>query len=132
LRGKSSLCIHGTLPSPRAYAPTYSITLASTSKGAVRSERGISSYADAEDDGFFELKSEGRAIKWNPTLQSKRPMDMIGIDQRRMRLRPMRSMRRRAAQVMKKLVTATVREVRVGLSNPRIVKIVAEKYINEF
>ena len=80
----------------------------------------------------MELKSEGRRMKWNPTLQSKRPMDMIGMDQRRMRLRPMRSMRRRAAQVIRKLVTATVREVKVGLSNPRMVKMVAEKYIKEF
>jgi hypothetical protein len=120
------------LPSPRAYAPTYNITLASTSKGAVRSDRGISSYADADDDGFFELRSEGIAIKWNPTLQSKRPTDMIGMDQRRIRLLPIRSIRRRAAHVMMKLVTATVREVKVGLSKPSMVKMVAEKYIKEF
>jgi hypothetical protein len=34
LRGKSSLCIHGTLPRPRAYAPTYIIILMSTSNSA--------------------------------------------------------------------------------------------------
>lgn len=57
---------------------------------------------------------------------------MIGMDQRRIRLRPIRSMSSRAAQVMRKFVTATEREVRVGLSKPRIVKMVAEKYIKEF
>ena len=57
---------------------------------------------------------------------------MIGIDQRRIRLLPTRSMRRRAAHVMRKFVTATVSDVKVGLSNPKMVKIVAEKYISEF
>jgi hypothetical protein len=38
----------------------------------------------------------------------------------------------RAAQVMRKFVTATVSDVKVGLSNPRMVKMVAEKYISEF
>jgi hypothetical protein len=37
-----------------------------------------------------------------------------------------------ATQVIRKFVIATVREVRVGLSNPKMVKIVAEKYIREF
>lgn len=36
-------------------------------------------------------------------------------------------MRRRARQVMRKLVRATEREVRVGLEKPRMVKIVACK-----
>ena len=71
-------------------------------------------------------------MKWNPKLQRRRPMDMIGMDQRRIRLRPIRSMSSRAAQVMRKFVTATEREVRVGLSKPRMVKMVAEKYIKEF
>jgi intein-encoded DNA endonuclease-like protein len=71
-------------------------------------------------------------MKWNPTLQSRRPIDMIGMDQRRIRLRPTRSIRRRAVQVMRKFVTATVREVKVGLSKPNMVKMVAEKYIKEF
>lgn len=57
---------------------------------------------------------------------------MIGMDQRRIRLRPTRSMSNRAAQVMRKFVSATEREVRVGLSKPRMVKMVAEKYIKEF
>jgi len=107
------------------------MTLASTSKGAVRSESGISSCAD-EDDGFSEFRSEGREMKWNPTLQNRRPTAMIGIDQRRIRLLPTRSMSIRAAQVMRKFVTATVSDVKVGLSNPRMVKMVAEKYISEF
>jgi hypothetical protein len=71
-------------------------------------------------------------MKWNPKLQRRRPMDMIGMDQRRIRLRPIRSMSNRAAQVMRKFVSATEREVRVGLSKPRMVKMVAEKYIKEF
>jgi hypothetical protein len=44
----------------------------------------------------------------------------------------MRSINKRATQVRKKLVRATEREVRVGEANPRIVKMVAEKYIREF
>ena len=57
---------------------------------------------------------------------------MIGIDQRRIRLLPTRSIRTRAAQVRKKFVIATESEVNVGLEKPRRVKIVAEKYIREF
>jgi len=74
----------------------------------------------------------GRLMKKNPTALKRRPSDIIGNDPRRIRLLPTRSMRTRAAHVMMKLVTATVREVKVGLENPRIVKIVAEKYIREF
>jgi len=80
----------------------------------------------------LELKSDGMVMKWNPTLQRRRPIDMIGMDPRRIRLRPIRSMSMSATQVIRKFIIATVREVRVGLSNPKIVKIVAEKYIREF
>jgi hypothetical protein len=68
----------------------------------------------------------------NPRLQRRRPNAMIGIDQSRIRLLPTRSISSRATQVMTRFVMATERLVSVGLSNPRIVKMVAEKYINEF
>ena len=56
----------------------------------------------------------------------------MGIDQRSMRLLPTLSIKMRAAQVMIKLVVATDRDVNVGLEKPRMVKMVAEKYIKEF
>lgn len=132
LNGNSSLCIHGTFPIPIAYEPVYTIMLARTSRGAVRSDNGTDSYADADEEGFSELKSAGSVINTNPTLHNRRPMVMIGIDRRRMRLLPTRSISTRAAQVMKKFVMATVREVNVGLSKPTMVNMVAEKYIREF
>ena len=106
--------------------------LARTSKGAVRSDKGISSWAAAEDDGFSELRSAGNWMNTNPALQIRRPTAMIGIDQSSMRLLPTRSIRTSAAQVMRKFVTATESDVNVGLEKPRMVKIVAEKYIKEF
>ncbi len=132
LRGNNSLCIHGTLPNPIAYAPTYNITLASTSIEAVREERGISSCATTEEGGFAALRSEGRSMKMNPILQSRRPVAIIGIEESRIRLRPIRSIRNRAAQVMMKFVIATVSDVSVGLAKPNSVNMVAEKYISEF
>lgn len=57
---------------------------------------------------------------------------MIGIEYRMIRLLPTRSISTSAAQVIKKLVIATDMDVKVGLEKPRVVKIVAEKYINEF
>ncbi len=57
---------------------------------------------------------------------------MIGIEYRRIRLLPTRSISTSAAQVIKKLVIATDMDVKVGLEKPRVVKIVAEKYIKEF
>lgn len=106
--------------------------LTSTSKGAVRSDNGISSHAEAEEDGFSELRSAGNVMNINPTAQNRRPTAIIGMDQRRIRLRPARSMRLNATQVMMKLVTATESAVNVGLEKPTMVKIVAEKYIREF
>ena len=57
---------------------------------------------------------------------------MIGIEERSILRLPIRSMSNNAAQVMIKFVMATTRDVKVGFSKPRIVKIVAEKYIREF
>jgi len=57
---------------------------------------------------------------------------MSGIDHRRIRLLPIRSTKTSATSVNTKLVTATTRDVRVGIGNPSIVNIVAEKYIREF
>ena len=130
--GNNSLCIQGTLPSPRAYAPTYTITLAKTSKGAVRFDNGISSCAETDEEGFSELRSAGMRMNRKPTAQKRSPHAMIGIDQSSMRLLPTRSINTRAAHVMRKLVKATDSEVNVGLEKPSIVKIVAEKYMREF
>lgn len=71
-------------------------------------------------------------MKWKPMEQRMRPRIIMGIEMRRMRRRPMRSMRMRAAQVRMKFVRATDKEVSVGEVKPRIVKMVAEKYIREF
>jgi hypothetical protein len=57
---------------------------------------------------------------------------MTGIETRRMRRRPRRSMSRRERIVKEKFVTATERDVRVGEENPIKEKMVAEKYIREF
>ena len=57
---------------------------------------------------------------------------MKGIDHSRIRLLPTRSISCRATQVMTKLVNATDSAVRVGLSKPMMVKMVAAKYIREF
>lgn len=51
---------------------------------------------------------------------------------RRMRRRPIRSIRVNATRVLVKLVMAIEREVRVGEEKPIREKIVAEKYIREF
>lgn len=54
--------------------------LARTSKGAVRSERGIDSCADAEEDGLSVTRSVGSVMKMKPVLQSRSPIAMIGIE----------------------------------------------------
>lgn len=78
------------------------------------------------------MRSVGNVMKTNPALQSRRPKAMMGMEYSKIRRLPMRSTRTRAAQVKKKLVIATDIDVRVGLANPRSVKMVAEKYIREF
>lgn len=98
----------------------------------MRSESGISSCAAADDEGFLEFRSAGKVMKMNPTAHSTSPTAMIGTDHKRIRRLPTRSIKTRAVQVMMKFVTATESEVRVGLEKPSRVKMVAEKYINEF
>ena len=78
------------------------------------------------------MRSEGRLMKWKPTLQSRSPMAIMGMEPRRIRRLPIRSISSRATQVIRKLVTAITRDVKVGLLKPRMVKIVAEKYMREF
>ena len=75
---------------------------------------------------------EASVIKEKPYAANKRPPTMNGIDQSSMRLRPMRSIMKRAARVKAKLVTATTSEVSVGIGKPSIENIVAEKYMSEF
>lgn len=98
----------------------------------MRSDKGISSWAAGDEDGFSELRSAGIVINRKPAEQSRSPRAMIGMDQRRIRLLPTRSINTRAAQVMMKFVVATDSDVNVGLEKPRMVKMVAEKYIREF
>jgi hypothetical protein len=57
---------------------------------------------------------------------------MTGMERRRMRRRPRRSISKRDMMVKKALVAATEREVSVGVAKPRREKRVAEKYIREF
>jgi len=71
-------------------------------------------------------------MKWNPALQNRRPIAIIGIDQSKIRRLPTRSMSTSAKQVMTKFVVATEREVNVGLEKPIMVNMVAEKYMREF
>jgi hypothetical protein len=67
-----------------------------------------------------------------PKLHRSRPNAMKGIDHRRMRRLPMRSISCKATQVMIKFVSATDSAVRVGLEKPMMENMVAEKYIREF
>lgn len=96
-------------------------------RGAVREERRVGGSVVVNEFGEVE-----GSMKWKPTEQKMRPTVIIGMERRRIRRRPMRSIRMRAAQVRMKFVRATEREVRVGEEKPRIVKMVAEKYISEF
>ena len=57
---------------------------------------------------------------------------MTGIESRRMRRRPTRSMIMRARRVQRKLVMAMDKEVIVGEEKSKSEKIVAEKYMREF
>ena len=56
----------------------------------------------------------------------------MGMERRRMRRRPMRSMSRRARRVKVKFVRAMERAGVVGEEKPIREKMVAEKYIREF
>jgi hypothetical protein len=64
--------------------------------------------------------------------QRSKPPIMMGRVERRIRRRPIRSMRVSAMRVQRKLVMAMEREVNVGEENPMKEKIVAEKYMREF
>lgn len=75
---------------------------------------------------------DGSLIEPKPKADKKRPIVMKGIEYSKMRLRPIRSIKTSASTVKAKFVAATVKEVSVGIENPSIVKIVAEKYIKEF
>jgi len=57
---------------------------------------------------------------------------MMGMERRRMRRRPRRSMAWKAMRVKAKFVRAMEREVRVGERKPTREKMVAEKYMREF
>lgn len=78
------------------------------------------------------LDSIGTSRNTKARAQRDRPMTMIGIERRRMRRRPIRSIEWNATRVKRKLVEAMEREVKVGERKPTREKIVAEKYIREF
>ena len=61
-----------------------------------------------------------------------RPRTMTGIEIKRMRRRPTRSMIMKASRVQRKLVMAINSEVIVGEEKSKRENIVAEKYIREF
>ena len=71
-------------------------------------------------------------MNWKEVATKRRPRIITGIESKRIRRRPMRSMRIIATRVKMKFVMATVSEVRVGEAKPRREKIVAEKYMREF
>lgn len=74
----------------------------------------------------------GSEIKMKPIAERRSPLAMMGIEYKRIRRRPMISIRTSAARVNRKFEMATERLVRVGDVNPTSEKIVAEKYIKEF
>lgn len=95
--------------------------------------------ATLDDDAASEAPAgsdrpdaDGRWIALKPSPTSTRPTIINGIEYSRIRRRPTRSMSSRAPMVKMKLVVATVSDVSVGTENPSMVKMVAEKYINEF
>jgi hypothetical protein len=98
-------------------------------RGAVREERRV---GELELVLVKELEEVVGSMKWKPMEQKMRPTVIMGMEMRRMRRRPIRSIRTRAAQVRTKFVRATERDVSVGEEKPRMVKMVAEKYISEF
>lgn len=124
-RGKSSDCCQGTQPVPTAYAATYRIMLMSI-------RRGEEEWIDSFVEPFTRFVSDGMLMKWKEAAQARRAKIMTGTERRRMRRRPRRSMSRRERIVKAKLVSATDRDVRVGVAKPMREKMVAEKYMSEF
>ena len=87
---------------------------------------------DAGLSGLKVLDSIGMLRKTKARAQRNRPKTMIGIERRRIRRRPMRSIEWKATSVKTKFVEAMEREVKVGERKPTRAKMVAEKYMREF
>jgi hypothetical protein len=83
-------------------------------------------------DGDRLSDDTGRGRKVNARAQRRRPRVMMGMERRRMRRRPMRSIAWKATTVKRKFVRAMEREVKVGERKPMREKMVAEKYMREF
>jgi hypothetical protein len=132
LSGNSSLCIHGTFPSPNAYEATYISILTKMAVAAVFCGGGWDSplFDGVEEVGVAEV--DGRWIDRKLSPESSKPTIMKGIEYKRIRRRPMRSIRNKAIVVNMKFVAATLSAASVGMENPTMVNIVAEKYIREF
>jgi hypothetical protein len=130
--GKSSDCCQGTFPIPIPYAATYRVMLASTTKEDVCSVSETFENPSSVAVRLEELVSLGRTMKWKAAPQRRRANIMTGIDKRRIRRRPMRSISRRERTVKTKFVIATERDAKIGLEKPMRENKVAEKYIREF
>lgn len=75
----------------------------------------------------------GVISRWsNANAEISRPTTIPGIEMRRIRLRPIRSMRRNVRRVNRRFVPAMSMDVAVGFVKPIMEKIVAEKYMIEF
>jgi len=71
--------------------------------------------------------------RWeNANAERRSPRIIPGMERRRIRRRPMRSMRVNARTVKRRFVEAMSMLVAVGLVKPRREKMVAEKYMSEF
>lgn len=68
----------------------------------------------------------------NATAQAASPKIMKGIEAKRIRRRPMRSITAKATRVRMKFVRAIESEVPMGEVKPTREKMVAEKYMREF
>src|SRR5688572_23350184 len=96
-------------------------------------KRTMPAPAEPEESGPVVSGSDGSSVivkERKPTAARMSPATMKGIEYKRIRRRPTRSMRPSAISVKMKFVTATVRDVSTGLLKPTKVKMVAEKYIS--
>lgn len=123
--GNNSDCCQGTVPRPEAYAATYRIRLSRRTIDQVPLALRIPSGLEVRCDWLG-------GMNMNATLHASRPRTMKGMVRRSILRRPTLSIRAKATRVKTKLVSAMDREVPMGDVKPTRLKIVAEKYINEF
>ena len=123
LSGNNSDCCQGTFPKPEAYAAVYNVN-------DMRMISGVTDVVVPRIERLLKLDGDsGRLIEENAIEHIKSDIIMMGIEDSRMRRRPIRSISEKARSVNKKLVRATDIDVNVGDENWRLAKIVAEKYM---